>query len=1291
MDQAEFNALLAQEQEKLGAAPAAPQAGAVESVTAPGGVSEPPATTTAPEAPQTVDPTVGNLEASGRAAEAGFDVGAMANPGQAPYDGISESDKAHRDQNIGAAFQAPDATLKAGIGGMAEGIFHGKDFLFGETPEADKSELRKAIERDTAGYAKKAGLLGGFAEGIGQFAIGMIGVGKIAETLKVGTVIAEAAPKVASTLKAAIAGAVAFDPHGDRMSNLIQSTPLANPVNEWLSAKPEDSAALGRLKNALESIGFDAVLGGVFLGATKIWKAQQAGDHAAIPQAAKELDDEINQHTAPADGAGNADGGGQPAEVPTAEAGTASPEAAPSDGAGPTAPDVQAPGTPDAAAPGGIDAATGKPDATGPDGTVGEEPRAGAAQSAPPGDGGASLGDGPATDTPSAGQAAVDAGTQINSAQPRIRVSDEDTAGLVQGMEEDAFATAQFGGWYHAIEAGHVFGRGEKVPWQKLNIPEIGGESPDLQNFVARVADVVQERVEKMGGGATVSDAKVEKVVGQMASMYNLDPATIIGVIQRAGKDANTSWAHMEAGYLLANRMLIDGKALAMRIGMGDFTEFGSMEAAVTELRKRLSIAGSVYGSARSISSNAGRALRRMHTEFAIDPAMLERVNSMDASQMVKTFSELDDARQVAKALNSTLWQKGIDALQFLYVNNLVSGFKTQLTNFVTNSYMLGVRPLERIIGGVLSGNSRVVKEAMKQYMYMGNSFSESFRAAGKAFLNNESVLAPHKTDVRGIGLSGGATLPQILAGQKPWGSPTGMMANLAHISVAGLGLPTRVLGSVDELMKQVTYRSKLQASAYMDGLEEGVKRGMTGGNLKAYVETFVQDKLYAGFDDGGKALDPAALREAQIATFQQELLPGSLGRTLQNAIGKHPGLKLMVPFIKTPTNVMRYGWKMTPILNLAQTEYREMLRGVHGAEAKAQAIGQMSMGLLFMGSASYLASQGTMSGGGPSDPKAKNALMATGWQPYSLVFQHEDGTKTYVPLNRLDPIAVPMGIMVDLMDAYHNLGHEESPQFTAAVGALTVAMAKQFTSKTYLLGITQFMDAMMDPDRNAKKVIGQTVSNFVPYSAALRQINPDPYLHDARDITDKVLTTVPGLGSGVPLRYDPWGEPVMRPGLWSSDDGSVVDHEIQRMAIETGKIVETPAPVLGGVDLRELTLSAGENAYEKYQQLAGNPGQGVSLKTIAARLIQTERYQLAPDGDAGTKGTKLALLAEIVSKRREAALKHLKRDPVVRDAFRADDLKARAQFVKNKLDFQAQNKPAAGFDGLLQSFGGSN
>ena len=74
----------------------------------------------------------------------------------------------------------------------------------------------------------------------------------------------------------AVADAVVFDPHGPRVSNLVNTLApaLRNPVTEYLAAKPEDSDAEGRLKNTLEGLGLGTLAEGVFVAARSLRRAQ---------------------------------------------------------------------------------------------------------------------------------------------------------------------------------------------------------------------------------------------------------------------------------------------------------------------------------------------------------------------------------------------------------------------------------------------------------------------------------------------------------------------------------------------------------------------------------------------------------------------------------------------------------------------------------------------------------------------------------------------------------------------------------------------------------------------------------------------------------------------------------------------------------------------------------------------------------------------------------------------------------------------------------------------------------
>lgn len=1179
---------------------------------------------------------------------------------------LSEEEKAHYaaadDGRVGRA----DAAAEGLLGGAVNSVLETKDFLFGEPEDEDKSQMRQDFEKSLQA-TKDQGIIAGVSVSIGQFAAGMYGLGKLTSAAKALPWFGKGLKAVDASLdatragwagvevaKAATVGAVAFDPHEERLANLIEGGPLSNPVTRYLAADPTDSAAEGRMKAALESIGLDIAIIGTLGAGLKVYKALRNGDAEGASRAAAQ--GEAEARAAMADEP-MPSGAGTPDDPIVLDEVVVPNQLDPEDAIREV--DLEAGGL------GGTEAPTSPP------ANMVDDIEVQVAQSP----------------TDAANAAGVDLqGTPTPSTQPAIRLSDENTEEVLRGMEADADAMAAHGGWYEAIEKGHTFGKGEGVPYGKLN------QEADLDDFMARVVDTAEERIDALKGGDILTDAKVQRLINQRAQLFNDDPASVIGMLQQSGKMASRMVADMEAGYLVTSRMLQDTYALAQRIKIGDFSEFGGREAATAELKKRLSLASSTYAASRSITANAGRAVRRMRREFKLNPEDVSKLQSMDGDQLVEVISNTNGSSQgLAKAANPTWWGKAVDGLSTLYINGLLSGPKTHFINAVTNAYMVGARPMERILGSAYgaargdAASNAIFKQSVRQYTYMGTAFREGFDLAKKAFLQGDSVLAPQRSELyRG---AAGNMMPPLA--WKPWDSTSNVLHN-ALLVATGRQLPTRTLGFVDELVKQTVYRSKVMARAHMEAAERAAASGLKGEEGKTFMRQHIADKLANAFDDLGRGTDPDAIREANIATFQQELLPRTAGKSLQSLVHNHPELRFVLPFVKTPANVIRYGWKMTPVLNLAQAEYRDMLRGAMGREAQAQAVGQMAMGTLFMGTAAFMVSQGSITGGGPRDYKLRQELVATGWQPYSIVRQNVDGTKTYIPYNRLDPIAIPFGMVADLQDSIAALGEEADERTVlehvgSAIGALSIGLSKQFRDKTFLTGVSSMLEVLEDPERIGP-VGGQMVANFVPFSAGLRQFNPDPHLREARDVVDRIMNTIPGISETLPARYDAFGDPIVtRKGLWSSDEGSPVDSEMVRLGLENGAAPLRVGPQpQAGVDLRDITMEDGRNAYEVYQQYSGHlPNAQRSLKQVVGKIMATKAYQNAPDGDINTKGTKLNILSKPFTQYRRAALQRLKADPVVRQAFMKRRLEVRDAYREMRREKQAAGRPGVG-----QAFG---
>jgi hypothetical protein len=321
------------------------------------------------------------------------------------------------------------------------------------------------------------------------------------------------------------------------------------------------------------------------------------------------------------------------------------------------------------------------------------------------------------------------------------------------------------------------------------------------------------------------------------------------------------------------------------------------------------------------------------------------------------------------------------------------------------------------------------------------------------------------------------------------------------------------------------------------------------------------------------------------------------------------------------------------------------------------------------------MAANGFVTGGGPTDRNQKRTLESTGWRPYSWVFPRADGGKTYIPFNRIDPVAMPFGVVADLVDAM-NVADDDDPLHSRIMeGAMAgmLSLVKQMGDKTYLTSVNQLVQVLADGDENkAGSWLGTMAGNLVPGAAGMRLANQDPYMRDARGFVDKIMATIPGLSEKVPARYDMWGEPRgVNKGLWVNTPADAVDDEIRRMILEADVGLAAPSPYVSGIDLRDVQTTDGKNAFEEYQKLAGRiDPKAPSLKDIAAKIIATEGYQKAPDGDSRVKGTKQAMLADVMADYRHKALDFLKgKDSNVREAMLKEQRRVAAAWASSNAD----------------------
>lgn len=1208
---------------------------------------------------------------------------------------------------------ALDAVNSAGTGIVKAGI-ETKEAIFGQPKYEDRWPIQRQIEADAAELDRRSGVnafVGDASQFItGMLGAGKVmPFLKGANAISKGGAIAREVARGA--LVGAVAFDPQEERLSDLVEAYPQ---LSNPITAYLAADVNDSDAEGRFKNALEGIGLDLALTGAFSAAMKLYRAVRSGDEAAVAAAHTELQVAQAQLPQGQNVVQDALGSMAPPAAPLTdeaamaaiEGGTSAPRPVP-----PSGPSVAQAADMDAQAMAAMEGGSApRPDIDqnamdAIEGT-GYAPSSDPAANAPPNP---AIQSDPIADALAADMAEVPNGPLAGGGnvvfdemgnkalQPdapvttTIRGEDGEVIGsstrqegqplkltveggsfqagepprganaptvqveppletrvetLLKSFDEDMEAINRHGSREAAEMAGHRFGGSGSLPWQKLT--DAGEQG--LRVFTDEVAAVFKAELDKAKGGDVMSDARVERMIAQRATLYGDDPTAVHGMLQQAGQNAKSMVANMEAGYLIANKAMMDVYRLATNIRMDNFSEFGgNADMAAQALRMRLAMAIEALAQSKAMTAAAGRSLRRMRGQFQVTPEKLAALKSMDVEQLVEILHvSKGNPKELAKMADPGFMDRMLRGAGSLMANNLLWGWPTHAVNMVTAAYMGMVRPAEKIVGSFLVKNGGGLRQqGLKEYAYMVSALGDARKFAVDAFLKGDSILSPHQTEWFTAGAQG-----QSLKGAAAMGfRPLNTMADYFHngftaMNVA-LGMPTRTLGMMDEFIKQMSYRGYVQAKAAVEAQEMGLE----GTAIADYVQKALDDS----FDGNYQATNRDALYEAQVRTFSQPLVQkgnGNLptaGYMLQNNVAQHPALRAVFPFVRTPINVFRYTMKNTPMLNIIQKEYRDMLLGKMGDEQQAHAYGQMFLGSLALASFSMLAANGKVTGGGPNEPGLRKALDATGWKPYSFVFENEDGSHTYVPYNRFDPVGLLAGMATDVTEMLVTYPERQDDADNLATAAV-LAIVKNLKDKTYLQSINGVVDALNDPDKSSGKWAGQLAESMIPFSSGIRNyFNPDPYMREARTLVDHALDRMPGFSQKLPPQRDPFGYPVpVRTGLVFQDNANdIVDAEQIRMFQETGAGLAVPTAYdMDGVDLRDLMVEGPNGpttAYDRYLEITIQPtGIEKPMKETIADLIRSDIYQMAPDGASGDKGTRLNMIQAIVTKYRAAAKKQL-------------------------------------------------
>ena len=665
----------------------------------------------------------------------------------------------------------------------------------------------------------------------------------------------------------------------------------------------------------------------------------------------------------------------------------------------------------------------------------------------------------------------------------------------------------------------------------------------------------------------------------------------------------------------------------------------------------------------------------------------------------------------------TTRW--GQAAMEY-WMNSILSGPVTHMVNVASNTLVTMLLPIERALGATFRADFATVSASMKTYMYMVNNFADAIRLASVSFARDEDIL---ESGFRKTEIEGGRAIRGEALGMRE----DSLLGKATNWVGTFLNLPSRFLAAEDEFFKQLNYRARFRAELQLEGMKrfsgdhqqaakwatETFERVLEDG--QAYTETVVLQRAHRqadtlnitnpaarnrfvraymrkpeNWDAKLGALSRQAREEAQYSTFTTPLSPDAgpvtsrIAAAVQSAAQQVPAIRFLIPFIRTPTNLLNFAMARTPIAN---TKYIGELYKTLGKEAadprrKSDVIGRLmfSVGLGFTAIAA--ASSGVITGGGPKERDRREMWEATGWRPYSIKI----GDK-YVSYRRFDPFSTVFGMFADAIETSNEiLKNGGNPaEVDQILQTAVIMISRNITNKTYMTGITNFANALSNPKQFGQQFVNSFAGSAVPYSSLLGQsiglFSDDPVMRELESALDAVKSRIPVVEEQVPPRRNLFGEEILKNkrGL-AAAAGLVEESNPVYSAISTFSPFEyaeettdelaaefrnlnhpfdRPNPIRGrNMDLREFKTDGGQQAYDRWLELHGDVKVGgLTLRKYLTRLIRSKRYQaLSPVSTDEYQSPRVRMLRAAVSRFREAAFnKLLKESTTLREVYKID------------------------------------
>ena len=503
------------------------------------------------------------------------------------------------------------------------------------------------------------------------------------------------------------------------------------------------------------------------------------------------------------------------------------------------------------------------------------------------------------------------------------------------------------------------------------------------------------------------------------------------------------------------------------------------------------------------------------------------------------------------------------DYIAAFFINGILSSPKTQIINLMGNLSAFAARiPEQTVAIGIEKVAATVTRRQATRYW-------DEVPAAQVGALYGLRAGIPAAFKILKFGI------PSISASKLEYRLntfPVYAENKAKRYAARAMSLPTQMLETIDTFNFTLALNSKLAELATNRARRAGLKGDAVRKRVAAILEN--------------PADEPDLMKEATEAAnyllfrnedaFSNKIIAVREHGTLMGL----PFGRILVPFVRTPTNLLKFGIARSPVgllKFLPPDKWKKLAAGEPGV---ADELARTVLGSMAATGIYFAFIDGKITTAAPMNPGERDRFYREGKLPYAIKMG-----STWIQYQRLEPfnqVFSQIGAVANFMEK----GEDESA--AEAAGLAIMSMAENLTSQTFMNGVSDLLEVLNSGDETYKMVrwLRKMAGSMVPYSSLLRT---------TAQATDPTFRTIdqtfwqawqygmPGMTDELEPQLNAFGEESVRPGSWwlpiqySPDAVSTIDVELENTGVEIGRVSRK----LGDIELSPAWRT-------EYQRLSG-------------------------------------------------------------------------------------------------------